>query len=284
MQIELSTASDAEHRKAILAPLIAYNQAQTGRSDPAVTLAVLLRDAEGKVEGGMWGTLSYDWFKLSFAFLPEHRRGNRLGARILSTLEADAAARGARGMWTTSFSFQAPGFYEKLGYRAIGRLDDRPPGYFDTFLAKTEGFAQDGATLVVTENPSEAEREAVRDPLVIYSNRFAGAQEGLGLDLLVRDDDGAIVGGLHGRTGRRWLFIDLLGLPEHLRHAGLGTELMDRAEAEARARGCIGVWLDTFSFQARPFYERRGYRVFAEIADYPPGHSRFFLTKRLDPA
>ena len=284
MQIELSTSSDDANRKAILAPLRAYNQAQTGRDDPDLSLGILLRDASGRVEGGMWGEQYYDWFKLSFAFLPEHRRGGRLGARMLSTLEAAAVARGARGVWMNSFSFQAPGFYEKLGYHVIGRLDDRPPGHFDTFLAKTEGFAREGASLVVTEGVEEADRKAVRDLLVEYSNQFAGQPDWLGLDLLVRDDEGAIVGGLHGRTGRKWLFVDLLGLPEDLRRSGLGTQLMDRAEAEARARGCIGVWLDTFSFQARPFYEKRGYCVFAEIPDYPEGHSRFFLSRRLDAA
>jgi GNAT superfamily N-acetyltransferase len=71
-------------------------------------------------------------------------------------------------------------------------------------------------------------------------------------------------------------------LPDALRHQRIGSELMARAEAEARARGCIGVYIDTFSFQARPFYEKHGYTVFAEITDYPPGHSRFFLSKRLD--
>jgi hypothetical protein len=54
------------------------------------------------------------------------------------------------------------------------------------------------------------------------------------------------------------------------------------AEAEARSRGCVGSYLDTFSFQARPFYEKQGYSLFATIADYPPPHSRFFLSKRFE--
>jgi hypothetical protein len=53
-------------------------------------------------------------------------------------------------------------------------------------------------------------------------------------------------------------------------------------EAEARARGCIGVWLDTLSFQARPFYEKHGYALFGSIEDQPPGHARHFLFKRFN--
>ena len=47
------------------------------------------------------------------------------------------------------------------------------------------------------------------------------------------------------------------------------------------ARGCRYAHLDTFSYQARPFYDRLGYRLFGELENYPPGHSRFFLRKQL---
>jgi GNAT superfamily N-acetyltransferase len=73
-----------------------------------------------------------------------------------------------------------------------------------------------------------------------------------------------------------------LFLPEDLRGAGLGSSLLRRLEAEARARGCLGVWLDTLSFQARPFYEKHGYALFGSIQDHPPGHARHFLFKRLN--
>ncbi len=284
MQIELSTIADPAHREAILVPLAAHNAEMRGVSEKGVSLGVILRDAEGRAEGGMFGHLWADWFKVDFAFLPSHRRGNRLGARILSTLEAAAVARGAHGVWMQSFSFQAPGFYQKLGYREIAQLQDRPPGFSDSFLIKTEGFAAEGATLVVEEDVSKDDRDAIGHALRTYSDDFAGKANWTTQDFLVRDDDGAILGGLHARTGRGWMFVDLLGLPPALRGKRLGTRLMDLAEAEARRLGCIGIYLDTFSFQARPFYEKRGFAVFAEIDDYPRGHQRFFLSKRFDQA
>ena len=60
-----------------------------------------------------------------------------------------------------------------------------------------------------------------------------------------------------------------------------GTRLMQAAEDYAVERGCIAATLETTSFEARPFYEKRGYEVFATLDDYPPGHSKFFLRKRL---
>lgn len=75
------------------------------------------------------------------------------------------------------------------------------------------------------------------------------------------------------------LHVDLLFLPESLRRDGIGRRLMNDAEGEAIRRGCRGAWLDTYSFQARGFYERLGYTTFGTIDDYPPGHSRIFLKK-----
>ena len=67
-----------------------------------------------------------------------------------------------------------------------------------------------------------------------------------------------------------------------MRRRGVGTALLRRAEAEAAGRGCLGAMLDTFSFQARPFYETQGYRVAGELSDFPPGHSLYVMQKRLD--
>ena len=56
---------------------------------------------------------------------------------------------------------------------------------------------------------------------------------------------------------------------------------MDAAEDYARKRGCHSAHLDTHSWQARPFYEKRGYELFATLDDFPPGHKKFFLRKKL---
>jgi GNAT superfamily N-acetyltransferase len=79
-----------------------------------------------------------------------------------------------------------------------------------------------------------------------------------------------------------WLFVQYLAVPDSLRGTGVGRQLMAQAEAWARGRGLTGIWLDTFSFQARPFYEKLGFSVFGTIEDHPVGARRFFMQKRLD--
>ena len=280
MQIEISDAGDPAHRAGVLAPLADYNAEQTGRRDEGGRFAVLLRDRDGAVAGGMYATHWMGWAKLEMSYLPEHRRGQGLGARMLATLERAAVGRGCHGLWLQSFSVQAPGFYEKQGYAVVGRLQDRPPGHEDVFLAKEAGLGARPATLAVEFDCDPAHRATLRTKLVAYTDERAGPSETRDFALLVRDEDGAIQGGMWGHSGRFWLYIDLFGLPPDLRRAGLGTKLLGMAEAEARARGCIGLYLDTFSFQARPFYEKHGLSVFGQIDNYPAGHVRYFLSKR----
>ena len=135
--------------------------------------------------------------------------------------------------------------------------------------------------IVVTDNPDEAPREAILAGLIAYNTARAGDADHRPLAALARDGEGGVLGGLWGWTAYRWLFVELFWLPESLRRQGLGSEVLRRAEAEARRRGCRAAWLDTFSFQARRFYERQGYSVFGTLDDYPPGHRRFFLRKDL---
>ena len=85
---------------------------------------------------------------------------------------------------------------------------------------------------------------------------------------------------MRGRTSFQWLFVELLFIPEALRNQGIGTQLLRTAEDEAKARGCLGAWLDTFSPDACRFYVQHGYKVFGAIADYPPGNTRSFLSKQ----
>jgi GNAT superfamily N-acetyltransferase len=97
----------------------------------------------------------------------------------------------------------------------------------------------------------------------------------------VRDDAGVLMGGLLGATYLGWLQVHSIWLPEALRGRKYGSELMVLAEREALRRGCTRVFLETFDFQALPFYEKCGYAVFSRLADFPVGGARYALTKHL---
>jgi len=134
--------------------------------------------------------------------------------------------------------------------------------------------------LHLIEAPVAADREAIAAPLRAYNLSKVAKIEIKPLVIALRDADGNTIGGLWGETALDWLHVDLLAVPESLRGQDVGTALMQRAEAIARERGCVGAWLDTFAFQARGFYEKLGYGVFGEIPDHPVGSARYFLRKR----
>ena len=133
-----------------------------------------------------------------------------------------------------------------------------------------------------SQNPTDEERQAILLPLRAYNAQQAGVTTPEPVALLLRDESGEILGGLHGRVFYQWLYIDLLSVPEQARGQGIGSTLMQMAEDLAREKACIGVWLDTFDFQAPDFYRKHGYQEFGRLDDYPPGHQRLFFQKRLD--
>lgn len=136
-------------------------------------------------------------------------------------------------------------------------------------------------TLTLEAEPTLQMREAVLAPLIAHNVAQAGGPGFAPLAVTVRGPDGAIVGGLYGYILYEYLFVELLALGP-ARGEGLGRQVMALAEDEARRRGCLGIWLDTFTFQAPGFYAKLGFEEFGRITSYPPGHDRLYLLKRLD--
>jgi len=136
--------------------------------------------------------------------------------------------------------------------------------------------------IVLTTDAPVAVRDVILKNIHDANVKALGPMDMQMLRLVLQGPDGKPLGGLWGRTSYRWLFVELLAVPDSLRARGLGTELLRRAEAEARRRGCMGAWLDTFSADSRRLYERCGFKVIGEIPDYPPGNTRVFMTKRWD--
>lgn len=138
--------------------------------------------------------------------------------------------------------------------------------------------------IVINETPSQADREAILHALLSYNDSKAPPYGFQPLAILLRDpSSGVTVGGLWGRSSYNWVFIDLLVVPEQWRGQNIGTLLLQKAETAGRERNCMGLWLYTFEFQARGFYERNGFEVFGTVDDYPRGSNCYFMRKRLEP-
>ena len=130
-------------------------------------------------------------------------------------------------------------------------------------------------------SPHPEDVDRVRAGLMAFNEFAVGPSKIVRLALYVREPDRTIRGGLVGFLAWQWLSIDLLWVDQPLRGQGYGTALLAQAEQAARDAGCIAARLDTYEFQARPFYERNGYSVYGELAGYPAGTRTYLLKKSL---
>jgi GNAT superfamily N-acetyltransferase len=135
--------------------------------------------------------------------------------------------------------------------------------------------------IVIEPHAAESYRQIIRDGLGAYNLAVTGSEEYYPVSIFLRDANGEILGGVLGEIWVQWLFVSHLWVSAPLRGHGYGQKLLLAAEDYAMGKGCLNVYLTTFSFQARPFYEKLGYEVFAELNNYPPGHTHYFLKKRL---
>ncbi len=95
----------------------------------------------------------------------------------------------------------------------------------------------------------------------------------------LRAGEDEVLGGLLGQIWGGWLHIKNVWVAPPARGKGYAARMVTMAEEYAKTRGCRGAHLETFSFQARPLYEKLGYAVFGQIDDHPPGHTFFFMKK-----
>lgn len=137
--------------------------------------------------------------------------------------------------------------------------------------------------LDIEECSSSQDQDAIVGILRRYNTLQAGQANYKRLDLMIRDSGGKIIAGLCGETRWGWLEVETLAVEDEYRHQQIGSRLLDAAEAEARKRNCHGVFLDTYTFQAREFYERKGYAVYGKLEDFPKGYTKFYLWKELVP-
>jgi len=139
-------------------------------------------------------------------------------------------------------------------------------------------------TITVDDDPRDEDVQVLRDGRTAHALPTTQVPGFTPVAVFARDPTGTVVGGIFAIVNWNWLHVALVWVADSLRGTGVGRELLARIEDVGRSRGCTHAHLDTFSYQARPFYERHGYELFATLEDYPPGQQRFFMRKKLGSA
>jgi ribosomal protein S18 acetylase RimI-like enzyme len=126
---------NAEDRLAIVQILQDYSQ-QVGFPWAVRPLHLGLRDDHGRLIGGLIGFLHWEWLRIEILAVAPEYRGSGWGRRLMAEAERRAIAGGCRQAWVDTFDFQAPDFYEHLGYIRFGELEDYPTGQRRLFYRK----------------------------------------------------------------------------------------------------------------------------------------------------
>ena len=112
-----------------------YNIQQAG-PDQGQSICFVLKSPDQEVVGGVIGATHWDWLYIDLMWIKEELRGRGYGQHLLTLAEDAARQLGAKNAYLDTFSFQAPGFYEKCGFQVFGTLRDFPTGHHRYYLTK----------------------------------------------------------------------------------------------------------------------------------------------------
>ena len=131
------------------------------------------------------------------------------------------------------------------------------------------------------ENTESQKAQEIGNLIRSYNRSKREAAECEPLNLYVEDEQGQLLAGLVAETFGNWLEIEYLFVKEDLRGQGIGSQLLQRAESEAKKRNCRYVFVNTYQFQAPSFYQKHGYQEVFILKDYPCTGQRHYYQKDL---
>lgn len=135
---------------------------------------------------------------------------------------------------------------------------------------------------VIPVDPDPAARDRILHLLDADNLAKSGRVDGSDFAVLIRDPaNGEVLGGLWGIDDFGWAFITYLFVPASLRGRNVGARLIGEAETIARGRGMVGLWVNTFDFQAAGFYEKQGFEQFGALERLAGAAGQVFLRKLL---
>ena len=209
--------------------------------------------------------------------IDKSEQGKGYGQAALTEIIKYFRDNGAGRLYLSTEPENAAGMhiYHKFGFRETGEIDEE------------DGEAEMMKFLNFEIKPCEEDdADFFRGKIDEISDSIVPPMEGAEDEyvfLKITDDEGKVIGGCIMEIDS-WKIaeLDILWVDEKYRRQGLGSALIREAERAAREKGCYVMTLGTFDFQARPLYEKHGYKVAGNIKNWPKGHENYSMMKRLD--
>jgi len=294
----ISEAPSKEEMEQIHNAVENHNRTQThGEYDqPGIEISLVLKDSYGNVQGGVIASTVFKVMHLEVLWVAEDYRGHGYGRQLVLGAEQIGFENGCITSQTWTFSFQGPEFYPTIGYEQIGTYDGYPNGLTEHVFMKrlsanlhhrnnisNEYCVPDSRGLYLTTDVSEEDQKILHAGLHHHVKAHVGdGDKGISIKLVIKDQQGELIGGLYAWTTLRNLIFEHIWIEERYRRKGLGQMLMREGERIARENGCIASQAYSFSFQVPGFFEKMGYKILGVSKGYPHPVKEFYLIKKYE--
>lgn len=273
--------------------LTAFNMKQTNGefNSPQPWINLVLKDHEGTIVGGIM-TSTLFWAQY-LEVLWVDKKYRRLGYGRDLVLEAERLSKknGCITSHTYTFSWQAPDFYQAVGYKLIATYDGYIEGITELILMKrldtvddVSAKKVDSTRFTISEDSTEESKKIVRKGLGSDFDEHASdllkKYPKTGFKLVTKNDDGQVIGGVNGYTILGTMFVGGLWVDERYRGQGYGKDLLMHAEQLARKKKCIAGQTACFSFQNLDFMRKQGYDTYGVSDGYPSEVKEYYLIKK----
>lgn len=261
---------------------------------PIPDISLILRNKKGNIVGGVITSMLCGIMHLEVLWLHEDLRGKGLGKILVLNAERMGRKKGYPASQTWTFSFQAPDFYQRIGYEIKGVFEGYCKGVSEYVLSKKleddhlESSFDDELNkngLEIIEDNSKESMYALRNGLKDYIRKTAGdlhkVHPKLSINLILKTEDNKVVGGLSAFATLQAVNFEFIWIDEPFRNKGYGKELIAKAEQLALENGCQSFLAMVYSFQNLQFLKKSGYEIFGFSDNYPDSIKEYYLIKWL---
>jgi ribosomal protein S18 acetylase RimI-like enzyme len=260
---------------------------------PTPDISLVLKNKDGQIIGGVITSMLVGVMHLEVLWVDTNHRKKGYGRALVLEAERIGKKKGYTAAQTWTFSFQAPEFYQSIGYEVLGIFDGYIGGITEYVLMKRldtnhhalpKANGKEKAEFSISEDSSEESMNVLHTGLHEYVLEHIGElrkrNPGIKIHLIVKNREGQVIGGLNGTSILKALYIDQLWIDERYRGLGYGKELMIEAERIARKDGCISSLAMVYSFQSPEFFQKLGYEIFGVSDGYPKPVKEYYFIKK----
>ena len=259
------------------------NISPTSSNEPTGCYYRCIKENGEVVAGVMAETFCPTALYVDILWVKDECRGKGYATALMNDVENQAFEAGCKISTVSTYTFQARGLYEKLGYTVFGTINNCPEnGCDDFYLSKMLKHTTHSPNIEIHDATNDDCRVIVYG-IIDYNKSqilFTQSPNNIRFNKCIKIDNEVVGGILSNSICWKTYYLNGLWVEENHRNKGYGTMLINEAEKQARDFGCEVAILETINPAMQKLCEKLGYEVIGTLEDYPEGHTRYFMSKK----